>query len=215
MSKTTAALLFILMIVIGVLFYVKYVPKHNPIINSLIQPSTTPDLSTDTILSLSTNTSTVNAGQTITIAVLIHNNPGLQPDLVQFELTYDPQTVTIKTVTPGGFFTHPIISLQNIDPVAGRITYALRCSTKRIINCVDKKSKTLATITASINPGAATNSTSFTFLPKTIVRNHTGKDVLKNTKGMHLHIVRSYIPAVTSSVASSGANVIPTTIPKQ
>ncbi|HEV2339619.1 MAG TPA: cohesin domain-containing protein [Patescibacteria group bacterium] len=44
---------------------------------------------------------------------------------VQFELSYDPSVVTNVIITPGPFFSHPIILFDNVDQKNGRISCAL------------------------------------------------------------------------------------------
>src|SRR5260221_11169736 len=149
MSKTTTALFIILLIFIGVLLFVYFNSPHQPILSSLTKPfTTTTSTENTTALSLSTSATTIQKGQTVTVAVVIHS-PYPHPELVQFELAYDPLALTIDEITPGSFFTNPSVVLQNIDPVAGRISYALRCPEG---DCVNPTSPTLATITISINP---------------------------------------------------------------
>ena len=99
-------------------------------------------------------------------------------------------------VTPGSFFTKPTTALQTIDPVAGRISYALRCpsaqSSRTITQCDNPSSNTLATITVSVNQYATQNTTKLTFLPRTVIRIKNGRDVLKNASGLNLTIGTTY-----------------------
>jgi len=210
MSKTTAVLLTILVIVIGILLFILYGPKQNQIIRSLIQPDAASSTSADTTLSLSTNTQIVHTGQTVIVAVIIHS-PDVHPDLTQIELAYDPLTVTVNTVSPGTFFTNPTVALQKIDPDAGRVTYALRCSTKTT-HCVNDASSTVATLSISINPYSTEKATTISFLPKSVVRIATGRDILKRTKGLELTISKSLnTDSSSSATASQAANYVPIT----
>lgn len=207
MSKTTAILLFILLISLGILFFTTYGIKENPIINSFNKPMPIKIIPADTSLSLSAESQSIQLGQTATIAVLIHNiNP--HPNIAQIDLAYDPSVLTIDSITPGTFFTNPTVALQTIDPVAGRISYALHCRVSQpsvaIIDCVNPSSSTLATITVSVNSNALQNNTTLSFQPKTVVRIKDGRDVLQKTSGLQLTIERS-------SYTSSSATKIPAT----
>lgn len=117
MSKTTAILIIILLLFLGLLAFTVYGIKENPIISSIAKSFQRKILPAETILSLSTETQTLQPGQTATIAVLIHNiNP--HPNIAEIELAYDPNVFTVDSVSPGSFFTKPTVALQTIDPVA-------------------------------------------------------------------------------------------------
>jgi hypothetical protein len=204
MSKTTIFLLIVLLTVIGLLLTVVYGKQQNPIITSITKPLITRLTPADSSLTFSTNEQSVRPGQTVTVAVLIHN-PNPQPAVTQLELAYDPTVVTIDTITPGTFFDKSMIALQTIDPIAGRISYALRCSNVQNPNadCINSSSSTVATITMSINSYTIQNSTTLSFLPKTVIRTDTGRDLLKKTTDLKLMITKAFIP-----VASPGAQLI-------
>jgi len=206
MSKTTTTLFVILLIFIGVLLFILFGMKQNPIIKSLTRPLTTKATYPETILSLSTSTQTARPGQTVTTAVLIHNTDP-EPDLVQLEIAYDPLALTIDSVTPGTFFRNPAVALQNIDPVAGRISYALHCpvvdSTKT--SCVNKASQTVTTITFTLNSYTIKDATALSFLPKTVVRTQGGRDILQKTNSLQLAISRTLYPISSSSAIASPA----------
>jgi hypothetical protein len=215
MSKTTVTLIFILLISLGILLFSAYGLKENPIINSFSKPVPIKITPADTSLLLSTESQSLQLGQTATIAVLIHNiNP--HPNIAQIDLAYDPSVLTIDSIAPGTFFTNPAIALQTIDPVAGRISYALHCpisqTSEAIIDCVNPSSSTLATITFSVNSNALQNNTTLSFLPKTVVRIKNGRDVLQKTSGLQLTIERSYYtsPSATKIPATNFIKVTPT-----
>ena len=202
MSKTTITLLIILILFLGLLLFVLYGIKQNPIITSITKPLISRLKPAHADLSLSTNEQLVKAGQTITVAVSIHD-PNPNPNVVQLELGYDPTAVTIDTITPGTFFMNPVVALETIDPVAGRISYALRCPNSQDANtpsdCVNSSSSTLTTITLSINPYAIQNRTTLSFFPKTVVRTSTGRDLSIKTNGLQLTITKPFFPVSSSS----------------
>ena len=204
MSKTTVALFVIFILFLGVLLFILYSPKQTEILHAMTNSEITQTQSTDTTLSLSTETPTINPGQTATLAVLIHT-PRADTDIVEFELSYDPLTVTVNSITPGNFFIHPTLALESIDPSAGRITYALRCSTIKENQCVHAASSTLATISLSINPYTSADTTALQFLPKTIIRSYTGENILKKTQGVQLTIATPFRPFSSSSAIASPA----------
>jgi hypothetical protein len=207
MSKTTMFLLIILIAVIGLLLFVEYGKQQNPIITSITKPILSRLTPADSSLTFSTNEQSIRPGQTVTVAVLIHN-PNPHPAVTQLELAYDPNAVTIDTITPGTFFTKPMVALQTIDPVAGRISYALRCSNAQNPNadCVNASSSTIATITMNMNSYTTQASTTLSFLPKTVIRTDTGRDLLKKTTDLNLTIIKLLFPVASSStVASPGA----------
>lgn len=211
MSKTTIALAIILIIFIGILLFFLNNPQKNELVHSLTTQPITQTPPADTTLSLSTSTPTISAGQTVTIAVLIHSVTS-NPDVIQFDLSYNPQIVTVNTITPGNFFKHPTVALETIDPVEGRITYALRCPSNTA-HCNNNSSSTVALISLTISPYAAVNTTSFTFFPKTVIRSYTGKDLLKKTQGLQLEIAKplNALSASSSAVSSPGAKKTPIT----
>jgi hypothetical protein len=191
MSKTTVTLLVFLFIFLGILLFIVYGIKQNPIINSFNKSIPAKITPFDTSLSLSSETQTLQLGQTATIAVLIHNvNPHL--NIAQVDLGYDPNVLTIDSITPGTLFKNPTIALDTIDPVAGRISYALRCPVSQspvgLIDCADLNSMTLATITVSVNSYAQQNTTTISFLPKTVVRIKNGRDALQKASNLQLTI---------------------------
>ena len=195
MSKTTIALLFFLLLITGALLYVQFGLRPDSVIASFPHVPVTSLTTPDTSLSLSSEKQSVQTGQTITVAVLIHN-PNPHPGLVQIELAYNPQIVTIDSVNPGTFFTRPVIAFHRIDPNSGRISYTLRCPTdpaKRILqDCTNPTLPTVATITLTVNPYLQKNTTSLTFFPKTAIRSLTGRDMLKKTTGIQLKISSSF-----------------------
>jgi len=212
MSKTTIALFIILFFFVGLLLFIVFGLKQNQLIDLFTKPHPSQFISPDTTLSLSTPLTTVRNGQTVTVAVLI-NNPDPHLNLVQIELSYDPLALTVDSLAPGTFFTNPTIALQNIDPVVGRISYALHCPVPKTENtannCVNATSPTIAVITFTINPYTIDTSSTLSFLPKTVIRTANGRDILKRITGLHLILTKSLYPISSSSaVASSGATVI-------
>lgn len=214
MSKTTTSLFLILFLFICLLGFTVYGIKENPIITSITQSLQHKIMPADAELLLSTETKMVQPGQTATIAVLIHNiNP--HPNIAEIELSYDPNVITINSINPGTFFTNPTIALQTIDPVAGRISYALRCPNAQkssvITDCVNPSSQTVATVNISVNPYVLQNSTQLTFLPRTVIRIKNGLNVLRNSMGLTLTIGNKYAssPAAQNFLIKTVSKITP------
>src|SRR5260221_1223015 len=201
MSKTTIALFIILLLVLGSLFFIIYYKQQNPIIKSFAKPLISRLEPAQTTLSFQTSEQEVKQGKILTIDVLI-TNPNPHPNLAQLELAYNPTSIMIDSISPGKFFTKPAIVLQTIDPVAGRISYALRCPTSQTSDtndCVNPSSSILATLTVTINPYTLQNITTISFLPKSVIRTDNGQDLLKKTNGLQLKILKPFFPISSSS----------------
>jgi len=217
MSKTTGFLITIFIIFIGILLFVMYGMKQNsPMLSLSNKPEKVKTTPGDTGLSLSTTSQSFLPGQTITIAVLIHN-PLPHTTITQFELAYDPNAMTIYSVMPGSFFTDPTIALQNIDFSTGRISYALHCPTEnnanQMMDCANNDNQTVAVITANINPYNFKQTTQLSFLPKTVIRTNTGQDILQSTTGLTMTIGKSQFSIASASASvNHGKNILPNTI---
>lgn len=199
MSKTTFTLLIILLVFSGLLLFIMEAKQQNPFIASLEKPIISRLEPARTTLSFEAAQQAVKEGQTLTVAVIIHN-PNPHPSIAELEIAYDPTAVTIDTINPGTFFKKPVIALQEIDPVAGRISYALRCpDTQTSTDCINSTSSTLAEITLSINPYTLQNTTKLSFLPKSLVRTGEGRDLLEKTSGLQLMITKPFSPIASSS----------------
>jgi len=164
----------------------------------------------NTTLSFASNEQSVIPGQTVNLAVTIHN-PSPPPALVQLEIGYDPMMLTVESVTPGSFFTNPTVALQRIDFSTGRISYALRCpdqtQTNEETGCVNTDSPTVAVITVRTNPYILKPTTTLSFLPKTVVRTSSGRDILQKIVPLNLTFGKSlYTIATGSALASPAAN---------
>jgi hypothetical protein len=212
MSKTTITLLVILLAFVGICLYEVFGIKQNPLITSFTRSLHVPtNTDANTTLSFSEAEQTIHPGQSVIIAIQLHNaNP--HPTLAQLEIAYDPTILTVISIEPGAFFNDPTVALQNIDPVTGRISYALHCpfgQTVQATDCVNDASSTIAVITFRVNSYAIKNVTTLSFLPKTVIRTHNGQDILNNTTKLQLPITKSLYPISSSSATiNPGANLI-------
>lgn len=202
MSKTTIALIIMLLVFTGLLFFIVHAKQQNLMISTLTKPLLSRLIPVQSTLAFSETHLSVNPAQTVTIPVLIHNaNPALS--VVQLEIGYDPTAVIVDQITPGSFFIKPAVVLENIDPVAGRISYALRCpggqTINNTVNCENANSNIVANITLSINPYDVQNDTTLSFYPKTVIRSSTGRDILISTSSLKLIINKPEYPVSSSS----------------
>lgn len=201
MSKTTIFLLIILLLFFGLFLFILYGKQQNPVISSFTKPLVNQLITPRTSLSFSETQLSIKPAQTITVAVVIHN-PIPAPNVVQLEIGYDPTVVMVDEVNPGSFFIKPYLALDDVDTVAGRISFALRCQKSQISNstgCINSNSSTVATITLSINPYTLQNMTSLSFFPKTVIRTTAGRDLLDKKNGLKLIIDRTLYPVSSSS----------------
>lgn len=211
MSKITVVLILILCIVTGVLLFILYNPKQTALITSLTQSQEAPANTADTTVSFATAEQTVQPGQTFTVTVMLHN--AQPPSLAQLEIAYDPTVLTVDTIMPGTFFTNPTVDLQHIDPLTGRISYALHCplspTTTSSDDCVNPSSSSLAIITFSVNSYSLRPATSLSFLPKTVIRTRSGKDILQGTTSLQIPLTKPRYPISSSSaITSPGTNYL-------
>jgi len=85
---------------------------------------------------------------------------------VQLELSYDPKTVTNVKIVAGPFFPNPLDLIKDIDPINGRISYALGIQPQAH---GIKGDGIVATLSFQILPTTTVSSTTIVFLPKTLV----------------------------------------------
>jgi hypothetical protein len=216
MSKTTGFLIAVFLIVIGILLFVIYGMKQNSRMVSFTKPAKEQTPSADTSVSLATTSQSLLPGQTVTIAVLIHN-PMSHTTITQLEIAYDPNALTIDSIMPGSFFIDPTIALQNVDFSTGRISYALHCpmgsNSNQMVDCANNDSPTIAVITANVNPYNLKQTTQLSFLPKTLIRTNTGRDILQSTTGLDLTIGKSQFSISSASAGrNQGIHVTPNTL---
>lgn len=112
---------------------------------------------------------------------------------VQLELAFDPDVLTDVSISPAEFFENPVILINQIDEVNGRISYALSVSPsasesgKNDFAARGRQGKgSLATLTFQTNLRPGTTTT-ISFLPKTQVEAEgLGQSALKSTNSARL-----------------------------
>ncbi len=130
-------------------------------------------------LSFTPSSLTVSPGKSTTLAILlVSSRPTDTITLAQFEIGFDPTAITDIQIQPGDFFANPTVLLNNINPKNGRISYALEASQQ-----TKKQQGIVATITFTPNPSYWQKQTSFSLLPKTMIRDKTNNNLSLTTTG--------------------------------
>lgn len=187
MSKKLIALLSIFLISFALLLYVKFFGANNSRIQTIIPKQLIPNPILSTNLSIvpdsiiatsSANLPAVRQGATLNIA-MDSNIPESGVKIVQFELGYDPHSIFITDITPGGYFFNPEVILNKIDYKTGRISYAIKGESNR----ANPRTNVAAVI--SFNPvnNYLKPQSEIYFLPKTIVKNDGYVVKISSTSG--------------------------------
>lgn len=93
-------------------------------LNNKPQSATTvaPVVIAQSTLYLTTPRASVSGALTSDVIVNTNSN---KVTAAQLELSYNPQDISVSSVLPGRFFQNPTELLKKIDPVNGRVSYAL------------------------------------------------------------------------------------------
>jgi len=173
MSKRTIILIALLVIVSAALLYTAAFQNKKQ--SDQMQPMVTPVVVAHTVLSLIPETTAQNS---VDINI---NSMGDNVTAVQAELVYDPMVIRNVRITQGTFFPTPIVLFNQIDPKAGRISYAIG------IHPLDQPQKGLGTVAtiAYDKVYGAKGSVTLTFLPKTkVTAEGVAQSVLKTANSL-------------------------------
>ncbi len=165
MSKKTLALISGL-IVVTILFVALAVTQNKKAsVKQTVLANPTPTPFAQSVLTLSPNPATLtNGAGTVNVMLSTAMN---EVTAVQLELQYDPKVITNVKVTPGSFFTNPLIfPFNKTDAVNGRVSYSIGIQPSQ--NAL-KGEGTVATISFSKVPGTTAGETQLTLLPKSLV----------------------------------------------
>lgn len=204
MSRTSYALVSILVICLGLFGYITY---FSPVESKL--PTLKDDIKEDETyaegsLSLSPATQTVTAGQTTTIDVFLETQ-NVTPTVLQFEVSYNPLLATPTTIQPKGYFKEPIILINTINPRNGRISFALKCSADYIndanAQCIGNSNEAVAQILFTVNPQAISQEFSFNIMPKTLLETKEASEVILKTTNAKVVIQGTVVPQASPSAA--------------
>ncbi len=194
MSRTSFALLFLFVVAVGILL------SLNTIYSTTVQQSLPKVFPTQTVvsentLSLTPNPSSVLAGQSTSIQVVV-DSQGPKPSLLQLEMSYDPAVIKTVSIVPGTFFQNPQVLLNKVNTHNGRISYAVASGLKS--ESADS-SKVAATITITPYNTALKRETLLEFLPKTVVRTNDSANTLKIAYGTKISVLPGFSPLASPS----------------
>lgn len=199
-SKKTVMLISVLTVITIALLYAAIVqqPKSSPIVAKPVQKVSL----AHTVLSLVNESSTTPSQLNKTVSVMADPH-GNKINGIQIELSYDPTVITNVTITPGSFFSHPVVLFHTIDKVDGRISYVIAAG---LSDGLATQSGVVATLALTLNP-QATASTTLHFLPKTkVTQEGTLESVLKTAEDLTLTLPKpTYIPIDIYAPASPSA----------
>lgn len=165
MSKRTLFLIFALFIITLVLLVMALYQPQPP---KKTQITAIPKESIEqTVLSfgtpiIATSSSVIILNYSLPININTFKN---KVTAVQLELQYDPKVLTNVVVTPGSFFTKPVVLLNQVDSKTGRISYAFGIGPAGR-GVVGKGIAANLTFSAKAKPE---EKTAIIFLPKTLV----------------------------------------------
>lgn len=199
-STKTVILISMLTVITVALLYAAIVqqPKSSPLVAKPGQKAS----SAHTVLSLANGSSTTSSQLSKTVNLLADPH-GNKINGIQVELSYDPTVITNVTITPGTFFSHPVILFHTIDKTDGRISYVIAPG---LSDGLATQSGVVATLALTVNP-QATASTTLHFLPKTkVTQEGTLESVLKTAEDLTLTFPKpTYIPIDIYAPASPSA----------
>ncbi|MBI2195921.1 MAG: hypothetical protein HYU48_02655 [Candidatus Levybacteria bacterium] len=181
MSKKTIALIISLFAVTVVLIILALYPVAQK--TSISIPAAPTKGIASTVLSFSTPTiSTASAVSTGSATIYSMDTTILtgsnRVNAVQLELYYDPDALANVELSPGNFFTNPVVLLKNVDTKQGRISYALAASAGQS----GKQGKGVVAVLSFRSLLPAGESTTIKFLPKTqVAAEGVQASVLKST----------------------------------
>lgn len=133
---------------------------------------------TDAILSISPENIDVSPNQKRALGITLNSGEN-SVERVQIELAYNPLVLKNVQVTPGDFFSNPIIQLNDIDQTNGRVSYVISSSQDE----GEKKIGTVANLNFDagyVGSGSGQAYKVF-FLPKTSVYTADNNPILQST----------------------------------
>jgi len=178
----------LLIIIASVTIYIKYIPgnSNNTTPSKKTQLSDAHHTPTQASLSFSPDTLYAKINNEYETNINIEAE-GFTPNLAQIELSYDPDIITIVSITPGTLFANPETLIDDIDTQYGRISYAIKG--KAIENKKNEyKNKTVAKLKFKTTPQFSQGITTINFLPKTAIRSASQNIYLQNLSGLTIFI---------------------------
>lgn len=192
--KILIALLLITVTAFSIYFYSK---TTNPATSPLISPilPITPSISPQSSLYFSPDT--INAALLSQNEVDIKiESQGKYPEIIQFEIAYDPEVLNNIILSPGPLFNDADILLNLIDEKNGRISYAISLKPGQKTQFY---SGVAAKMYFSINKNSPRDQTEIHFLPKTAVLSQDSNIPIKIAYGLKI-IIEQSLEASKSSI---------------
>ena len=209
MSKTLIVLIFLFLFLLCIFVYVHFHPQTQLITQSQTILSPSPQNISAT-LSFAPDTYTLSATQSGVVKIVLTAQNAAPVSLIQLAISYDPTLLTILTITPGNFFANPSVLLNTIDPVTGRISYALQDPSG---SATTTSTSTIATLQVQPTRVFFPTQTSLIFLSKTLIQTKNGENVTIATSSATLTILPSFTPQIVLPPATFSAQTpIPHTL---
>jgi hypothetical protein len=120
--------------------------------------------------------------------IIFANSRTTSPNIIQFEIAYDPEILMGMTISSGDLFINPTILLQSINERTGRISYAIETASDE---ASAKTEGAVAILNFIPNPNVSRAQTDISFLPKTLVRGKGEENILGETHGATITIQAS------------------------
>ena len=205
MSKKTLALIAGLTVLTLVLVVLAL--NTNPNLSQVNQPNETseqptPTVPAHTVINLAPNPVTLQGG-TATVDVLIDTSDN-QVTGAQFDVVYDPEVLTFRTIEQGTFFTNSLILIEPTGTPDGRVTYAIGLTPAGIQN-PKSGTGTVATITFTRRPTAPRTGTTPLGLENVMVSaKGLAPSVLKEATGTVVSLTSSGAATTTTTASPSG-----------
>jgi hypothetical protein len=195
MPKKTTILIVILALITGVLIFlaVRNEQTQEFVNNALNNSTPTPtEIAPYTTLGFSIselNATASTTPQTVDVVDVVVDTNGNPMAGIQLEMSYDPEILTnMKINKPAVPFLgdDSAVLINKIDPVAGRISYAVGIN----VSGEEKTGKgVIATLSFTINNPEGMASTQISFLPKSMATSFSTADsVLKGTTPLRINL---------------------------
>lgn len=199
MPKKTTILIVILAIITGVLIFlaIRNEQTQEFVNNALNNATPTPsEIAPYATLGFSVSELDASASTTTqTVDVVVDTN-GSPMAGIQLEMSYAPEILkNMKINKPAVSFMgeNPVVLINKVDPVQGRISYAVGISSTG----EEKTGKgVIATLTFSISNPKGVADTQISFLPKSMATTYsTANSVLKGTAPLRILLTPTQTPA--------------------
>ena len=169
MSKASIILFILLFLSLGTFLTIQFVPRQSleKIQQQLSGNSEHQDNKTappPTTIQLASQGLPLLTSETQQIHVVVDSKEEL--DYLQLEIAYNPEAIIVIDIVPGNYFKKAEEVYEQINPVNGRISYALRCTEEDQCN---QKDQSVAILTIQ-QTSYLNGKTMLKLMPKTLAR---------------------------------------------